>query len=282
MKQFKFSGYGGLGLRGRHWKHERPAAALLVIHGMGEHSGRYAAMAEYMHEHGISLMSYDLRGHGLSEGKRGLIMSFDELREDARTAVLEISRSYPQTPFFILGHSMGGTILLDFMDGHAAESHTHGMTPLPRGIIVSAPVLGAPGIPPYLMKIAKLLSAFAPRLTMNTRLDSDSLSRDANVCQQYRDDPLVHERACVRLSGELESAQKRIFMGAMKLGTAMLLSYGSQDALVPRAPLERFFAAAGGQDKTFHIFDAAFHELHNDIIRDEVCSLYAEWILKRA
>jgi len=281
MEQFKFSGYGGLKLCGRHWKTEHPQAVLLIIHGMGEHSGRYATMGEYLREHGISVFSYDLRGHGLSGGKRGLIMSFDEFREDVRLAVSQMSQSYPTAPFFIMGHSLGGTILLDFMDARADNSQTPMRTVLPRGIIVSAPALGAPGIPPYRIKIAKLLSALAPRLIMNTGLDSNSLSRIADVCQQYRDDPLVHGKACVRLSGELESAQKRIFMGAERLRTAMLLSYGSEDNLVPRAPLERYFAAAGAQDKTFRVFDGAFHELHNDSIRDEVYSLYYKWILER-
>jgi alpha-beta hydrolase superfamily lysophospholipase len=222
-----------------------------------------------MREHGISVMAFDLRGHGLSEGKRGLVLSWKEFREDVRAAAAEMSRRNPTLPLFILGHSLGGAIVLDYIQDAEIK---------PRGAVISAPALGTPGISPLLLAVAGMLSAVAPRLVFSTGLDSDAISSIPEECQKYRDDPLVHGKACVRLSTELKAAQNRIFERAASMITPLLLTHGSADRIAPLEPVEEFFRAAGSGDKTLKVIEGAFHEIHNDTTREEVYRLYSGWI----
>ena len=204
MEQFHFPGFDGLNLFGWYRPADKPAAVLMIIHGIGEHSLRYTGMAEYFAGRGISVMAWDLRGHGRSDGKRGLVLNWKEIREDTRSAVNEVLKRSQGRPLYIFGHSLGGTIALDFV---------RSAVPLPAGLIISAPALGTPGLSPLLLFIAGILSAVTPRLTMNTGLDSDLLSREKDECRRYREDPLVHGKACVRLSTELKSAQRGSLKG---------------------------------------------------------------------
>ena len=273
MEEFTFGGFGSLKLRGLHSDAAGPSAALLIIHGFGEHGARYAEMASHMNECGISVMTYDLRGHGRSEGRRGAVLDWTEYREDARSAAEVLSRHCPALPTFILGHSMGGTIALDYIQETERT---------PVGAIISAPILGRPGISRLLMAIARMLSAVAPRLPLSAGLDSNALSRIPDECRKYREDPLVHDTGCARLSTELQAVQKRIFDRAATTNAPLLLTYGSADRVAPREPIEEFFRAVGSKDKQLRIFEDAFHEVHNDTIRDEVHRLYSDWIGARA
>ena len=272
MEQFDFYGHQSLKLHGRLWKSDYPQAVLLIVHGFGEHSGRYAELAEYCVSQGISVMAYDKRGHGLSEGKRGLLLSWEEHREDADQASREVSRRFPHLPQFILGHSMGATVALDYVLSSDFK---------PRGLIVSAPALGAPGISPMLLTISRILSAIVPRLILKTGMDVDAISRNPEVCRAYREDPLVHGKASVRLSTELDDVQKRIHGGAGHFVCPMLVTYGSEDRLAPHQPIEKFYTQVGSTDKTLQVFEGAFHELHNDLVKDDVLHLYTNWILSR-
>ncbi len=272
MEQFKISAYESLQLHIRHWALDSPKAVLLIVHGFGEHSGRYSGMAEYFNSRGIAVISYDHRGHGLSEGKRGLLLSWKEFREDLGAVDNEAARLYPTLPLFILGHSLGGTMTLDYIlsSGHS-----------PRGVIISAPALGAPGISPFLLGIAKILTAVTPRLTLSTALDSDSISRDPEECRVYREDPLVHDKASVKLASELSAVQEVIFSRSDNMHCPLLLCYGSEDRIAPHEPIEAFFNRSGSDDKEMKVFEGGFHEIHNDFIREDVYKLYADWMSSR-
>jgi alpha-beta hydrolase superfamily lysophospholipase len=272
MEEFDFTGYKSIRLHGRHWASEKPEAVILIVHGFGEHCGRYAGMAEYYLSRGFSVLSYDHRGHGLSEGKRGLLLSWSEFREDLHAAENEAVKRYPAVPLFILGHSLGGTMVLDYL----ISSDNH-----PRGAIISAPALGTPGISHFLLTAAKILSVIAPGLTLSTGLDSDSISRDPEECRKYREDTLVHDKASMKMGSELTAVQKRIFESAGSLNCPLLICYGSQDTIAPHEPIELIFEKAGSADKELKIFENAFHEMHNDTIRDEVYRVYADWISAR-
>ncbi len=272
MEQYKINGYESLQLFVRHWSLESPKAVLVIVHGFGEHSGRYSGMAEYFNSRGIAVISYDFRGHGLSDGKRGLLLSWKEFREDLRAVDNEAVRLYPTLPLFILGHSLGGTMTLDYV---LSSEHS------PRGVIISAPALGTPGISPFLLGIAKILSAFAPRLTISTALDSDSISRDPEECRKYKDDPLIHDKASVKMSSELTAVQETIFSRSGSMNCPLLLCYGSEDRIAPHEPIESFFNHSGSDDKEMKIFEGGYHEIHNDTIRDDVYKLYADWMSTR-
>jgi len=272
MEEFRIEGYNSQVLLVRQWDVNSPKAVLLIVHGFGEYSGRYGSMAEYFNSRGIAVVAYDLRGHGLSEGKRGLLLDWTEFREDLKAVENEAVRRYPTLPLFILGHSLGGTMSLDYI---LSAEHS------PRGAIISAPALGKPGISPILLGVAKILSFVLPRLTLSAALDSDSISRDPEECRKYREDPLIHDKASMKMSSELSSVQKRIFSSAAEMQCPLLLTYGGQDQIAPLDPIESFLTSAGSEDKELKIFEGAYHELHNDIIRMDVYKLYAGWILAR-
>ena len=272
-KELNFEGYEGLPLHSRVWEPESPRASVLIVHGFGEHGGRYAPVAEEMAASGIAVMAHDNRGHGLSGGRRGLLMEWEEFRGDTDAAAKQLAGLHPTVPMFIFGHSLGGTIALDYI------LNTNS---IPRGAIISAPALGKPGISPVLLAFGKFLTLVAPRMTVHTKLDTESVSRNPEECRLYREVPLVHDFASPKLSSQLGLVQQEIFAQAPHFPCPLLMSYGTADRLAPRKPIEDFFDVAGHSDKDLRIFPDAFHELHNDIIRDEVLKLYIEWILKRA
>ena len=272
MEDFKINGYQSLQLHGMHWAVKSPKAVLLLVHGFGEHAGRYNNMAEYFLSRDIAVISYDLRGHGLSDGKRGLLLSWEEFRGDLQAVDNEVVLRYPAIPLFLFGHSLGGTMILDYILSSSI---------IPRGAIISAPALGTPGISPVLLTFAKIFSVISPGMIVSTALDSDSISRDPEECRKYREDSLIHDKASVKMSTELTAVQKSIFQRAENMICPFLLCYGSQDRVAPHEPIELFFEQAGSDDKKLKIFSDAFHEIHNDIIRDDVYRLYADWILSR-
>ena len=272
MEEIKYRGYQAAQLFGRIWDTESPKAVLLIVHGIGEHCGRYSGMAEYFQAQGIAVLAFDNRGHGLSDGKRGFILQWEEFLEDLKSTVNIVADRYPTVPMFILGHSLGGTIALDYVQKADIP---------PRGVLISAPALGTPGLSPVLIAVAKAMSKFAPGFIVNLGLDSEGISRDPEECRKYRDDPLVHGKACVRISTELSAVQEQIFSRADEFPVPLLITYGEKDSIAPRKPIEDFFEAAGVGDKVLKIFEGGFHEVHNDIIQQDVYQLYSEWILAR-
>jgi alpha-beta hydrolase superfamily lysophospholipase len=272
MEEVRFSGADGTELFGRIWSSKAPRAALLLIHGHGEHGGRYTQMAEYLVKMDMAVFAFDYRGHGLSGGKRGLVLRWNELHEDTHSAVSLLADRFPTIPMFLYGHSLGGTIALEYAVSGGI---------VPRGLIISAPALGTPGISPVILTLGRFLSTVAPRIIMSTGLDSDNISRIPEECRKYREDPLVHDKAAVRMSTELTKAQEQIFAGAGGLLCPILLCYGGEDHIAPRTPIEEFFELVGHEDKALHIFPDAYHEVHNDLIRDEVNRLYGNWIQSR-
>jgi len=272
VEELHFKGHLGISLYGRKWEASAPRACLLIVHGFGEHSGRYSNIARYLCSKGVSVIAFDWCGHGLSGVKRGSILRWEDPWNDLDSAVGLASGLYPDIPLFLLGHSMGATIVLDYVQSSGFK---------PRGMLVSAPALGTPGISRFVLAISKVLALFAPKLKVNVNLDSDALSRNHLECQKYRDDPLVHGKVCVGFGRELAAAQKRIFSRAASVDLPFLLCYGSADLIAPRKPIEDFYVQVEAKDKQLMIFDDAYHELHNDIVRERVYRLYSDWILER-
>ena len=275
----------GTTLHTRVWSASAPRARVVIVHGFGEHAGRYADIATFLADSGVSVIAYDQRGHGRSGGRRGHIRRWTEYRADLRS-VLEVATDGEPIPLFLYGHSLGGTVVLEYtaagLDAPRGDfAFPRGDFAFPRAVIASAPALGTPGISPLLLTISRALSAVWPGLSLDTKLDATAISRDRAIIDGYRADPLVHSIGSTRLGTELSAAQNAVFAAAPVFPVPLLLTYGSADRLAPREPIERLARAAGCQDKNLRVFDGAYHELHNDIIRDEVYALYRDWILDR-
>ncbi|MEM9998571.1 MAG: alpha/beta fold hydrolase, partial [Bacteroidota bacterium] len=185
----------GLTLFTRTWAPELGTvrADVLLVHGIGEHSGRYAHIAAHLMMQGIRVFAYDQRGHGESEGERAYIERFDSLVADLHhvRALVEVQRAEPAgptTPLFLMGHSLGGLVAARYVSAHSSEGLA--------GVILSSPALRT-DVAPLLQKVSGAVARFAPRLR-TVKLDLKALSRDPRVIRNYEEDPLVTSGRGVR------------------------------------------------------------------------------------
>lgn len=272
-KELRIQGSGGLGLYGQVWAPDAEPRALVVItHGHGEHSGRYVNVGIGLSSRGFLVAALDLRGHGRSEGPRGLVMDWGDLHEDLRQFISQFQPEYPGVPLFLYGHSVGGLLSLSYVMQSSNDI---------KGVIASAPVLGKPNIPPILFQISKILSRVYPTFSMATQLDPTALSRDPAVVRAYQDDPLVHNTGTARLGTELVNTTEWVQAHAAELQYPLLLIHGAQDRLVQPADSRRFFDNVITQDKTYMDLPDGFHEPHNDLGKEKVIEAVADWIEAR-
>ncbi len=236
-------------------------AVVCLVHGIGEHSGRYEEAAEVLAAAGISFYTFDLRGHGKSSGKRGhtpsyarLFDNIDRVIATARAAEGESCR------VFVWGHSMGGNIALN---------HVLLRTPLISGVIVTSPYLRLEREPRgFEILIARFMNAVAPSYTRETSLDVRSLSRDPAVVEAYRADPLTHGFISARWFVSARKAAHYALAHAAELRYPLLLMHGSADGITSVAGSREFADSLGGRC-AYREFVGAYHELHNDVVKDE-------------
>jgi alpha-beta hydrolase superfamily lysophospholipase len=269
-QEIKFMGAGEISLFARLWEPKASARALVVItHGHGEHSGRYVHVGRALAERGIAVAALDWRGHGHSEGPRGFVRKWEDYREDLAYLLAELNPTYGSKPHFLYGHSVGGTVSLDYVMHYPDRI---------KGVILSAPSLGKPNIPAILFTISKVLSKIYPTFSMATQLDQTALSRDSEVVKAYQDDPLVHSVGTARLGTELLKTAEWIQEHAPDLQIPLLLIHGAQDRLISPVDSKRFFENAGSKDKTYMELPDGFHEPHNDLDKDVVITRVGDWI----
>ena len=249
-----------------------PRALVLIVHGLGEHSGRYEAVAQQLNGWGFAVRAFDLCGHGLSSGAPGSLPDEYRLLDDLAT-VFDRSRATvaPGLPVVLLGHSLGGLIAARFVSLKLRA--------------VDALVLSSPALDPGLNAFQKLLLATLPKIAPNLRvgngLDANFLSHDAAVVAAYRADPLVHDRICARLALFIAtaSAQTRALAGQWTVPT--LLIYAGQDRLVNPAGSRAFAAQAPASVLTSQCFDALYHEIFNESDPAPVFAALHEWLALR-
>jgi alpha-beta hydrolase superfamily lysophospholipase len=266
----KFTGAGGLELFYQAWQPDTPPRAVIpAVHGLGEHSGRYLNVVNRLAPHGYSLYGFDLRGHGRSAGQRGYINAWEEYREDVRAFLHLVSAQAPGYPLFLLGHSLGGLIALEYVL-HFPERL--------KGMIASSPALAPPNLPPILLILSRILSRIWPTFSINTRLDASTISRDPAVVKAYVDDPLVHGLGTPRLATEAAAATEWTQAHAADLRLPLLLLYGSADKLVPPEGSCVFFEKVTFADRKRIEYPGGYHESFNDIHREQVLDDVKQWL----
>lgn len=266
----------GLTLEAFSWSPPEPRAALLLVHGIGEHCRRYGHLIRTLLDRDVAVLAFDLRGHGLSQGPRVDVDRFDTYLNDLDLAIeAALSRTAP-LPLFLMGHSMGGTILAL----HAIE---RAATPSPvRGRIVSsAAVQLGDDIPAWLQSISRFLGRVLPHMP-TVKLDSAGLSRIAEVAEAYDADPLVnHKGTPARTGAELVEAMKRIQADMGRIHEPILIRHGSADTLCMPAGSQLLYDGVSSTDKTFAVYPGAYHELHNDHDCQANLADLADWIEAR-
>ena len=265
-----FGGAFGLELSWQSWRPEtEPRAALVIVHGFGEHSGRYMNVVNHLLPLGYAVHAFDHRGHGRSPGQRGHIDEWAQFRGDVGAFLRFVGEREPSLPLFLMGHSLGGLIVLEFVL-HSPEGI--------RGAIASGPALAQVGISPALLALGRVMSHIWPKFALDTKLDANLISRDPSVVKVYRDDPLVHSRASARLGAELERAMAWTHAHASGWRTPLLILHGGGDRLVPAQGSRAFFEKIPFPDKELHVYEGGYHEPHNDLQRAEVLADLAGWL----
>jgi alpha-beta hydrolase superfamily lysophospholipase len=272
MKQLEgwYEGTDGLRLYYRAWQPDGPpAAAMVLLHGLGDHSGLYPMVSDYFLPRGVAVRAPDLRGNGRSPGQRGYIGRWRELRDDLRCFLARVREEIPDAPLFLLGNSLGGLLALDF----ALED------PAPlRGVIAIAPPLGALGVPAPLLFLGRVLSRVWPRFSLQTGMDLSGLSRDPAVVDEVLADPLFHRRGTARLSTEVTATIARVQAAAPRFPLPVLVLHGEADRMVPPDGSRAFVARVGHPDKRLIVYPGAYHVLLADLDQDRVLADIAEWI----
>jgi alpha-beta hydrolase superfamily lysophospholipase len=274
MKHTEFTLISGDGLRlyGQIWEPEQvPKAALSLCHGLGEHSGRYRQVAEFLGRYGYTVLAVDLRGHGKSQGRRGHIPSYALVMEDIDAQLKETTRRFPGLPTFLYGHSLGGAFVLNY---------ALRWRPSLAGVIATGPGLRPAFTPPgWKVRLAKALYHIWPALSMNNEVDRRMLSRDPDVVRAYEADPLVHDRLSPRLGIDLLQAGEWAVEHAKGCPLPILIMHGGADGLTSASASQQF-AKAAGDLCTFKIWPGLFHEIHNEPERNDVLMFMVGWLEK--
>lgn len=267
---------GGIRLAGRAWYAPSPRAILAIVHGIGEHSGRYAALASDLVAARVTVVALDLPGHGDSAGARGDMRSWTTVRDQAIAAMFAAPASVPgqpgRAPRVLLGHSMGGLMALDYTLAHPREL---------AATVVSAPALSSTMPPWWKLALANVARVTAPSMGFPTALDTNGpggISRDPEVMRHRDADPRTHDRISPRLYFDFEEARQRVRREARRLQVPTLLLHGEADRLVDAAGTREFAAASPRGMARLVTYRDSWHELFNDLDRDTVVRDVIGWL----
>ena len=256
----------------RSWLPEQPDRVLVLVHGFGEHSGRYEGLAAWFAARGIAVHAYDHSGHGLSDGRRGHIERFDDFLDDLGAFLETVQSEHASLPCTLVGHSMGGLIAAAFARERA---------PKVDRIVTSGPLLAmAPGSGGGRLRRARALRLLWPAFTTRVAIAPDALSRDPEVGRAYLDDPLVHSKATVSLAVALGDGVRRTAAGGGALQLPILMLHGGADVLCPAAASEAFFAAVTTKGSALQIYPELRHEIFNEPEREAVYQDILAWWLE--
>lgn len=269
----------GLPLHLRQWAAPLPArGTVLLVHGLGEHIGRYAHVAAALNGAGWHVLGYDQRGHGASGGARGALAAADSLLADLAEVVGRARGSHPG-PLVLLGHSMGGLVAARFVAEGLAPA------PAPWARPVEALVLSSPALDPGMNAVQKLLLALlgplAPDLALGNGLKPEWVSREPAVVQAYRTDPQVHDRVTPRLVRFIVDAGLAVREAAPRWAVPTLLLYAGADRCVAPAGSAAFAAAAPAAVLQSRRYDPLAHEIFNEPEREQVLADLTRWLEPR-
>lgn len=258
-----------------YWQKWSPAgaakASVVIVHGLGEHGGRYAHVANVLTVAGCAVYAMDHRGHGRSGGKRAFVDRFAHVVADIDQVVDMAIKELPKKPVFLLGHSMGGALSLSYALKHGDKL---------KALILSGPAVALDGAPPMMKPIAKALSVIAPGLGMFS-VAPELVSRDASVVADYMKDPLVmHAKVPARTLGEIVNFVEMLPAALPRLELPLLALHGRDDKLAGVAGSERVVKHASSKDKTLKVYDGLYHEIFNELPADRAIVLkdLTDWI----
>ena len=243
-------------------------AVVCLVHGLGEHSGRYRHVADVLARAGYVTLTFDKRGHGRSPGPRGHAPNYDILLDDMERLLEEASRRYPQAPRFLYGHSMGGNLVINYALRRRPQL---------AGVVATSPWLRLAGEPSKVrLLMAQVMDLLAPSLGMSSGLDAEAISSDPDEVEAYRNDPLVHDRISPRLGMSLLDSAQWALEHAEEFPLPLLITHGGGDRLTSAKASAEF--AERADDCTFKLWEELHHETHNEPEKEEVLALMVNWL----
>lgn len=245
-------------------------AVLLLVHGAGEHAGRYNNVVNHFVPLGYAIYGLDHIGHGKSDGEREVIERFEDYTEPLKTFYKMIAGWQPGKPVFIYGHSLGGLVTSFLLLDHQEDY---------KGAILSAAPTKVPErISPFTVALGKFLSSVAPKAGL-LPLEPSHVSRDSSVVEAYINDPLVfHGKMPARLSAEMLRAMIRVSGEAKKISLPMLIIQGSEDKLIDPGGSRMLYEQSSSTDKTIKFYEGFYHEVHNDPGCEVMFKELEEWL----
>lgn len=275
MKNFeaKLKSKDGLDLFVHGWEPDtQPKAVVALIHGLGEHIGRYEHVAQAMTGAGYALVGFDLRGHGKSGGTRGHFPSLDAVMQDIKDFFNFLTTRYPSLPQFLYGHSLGGLLVLTY----ALKNKTS-----LKGVVATGAGLRSP-IHEQKMKIlmAKVLGSLAPSALIASGLETAAISRDPKIVDIYTHDPLVHDRISLAFGKAGLDATDYVWKHAEEFSVPLLIMHGSADRIAYPHGSEDFskLASRNNRDITLKLWEGLYHEVHNDPEKEQVIQFMIDWL----
>lgn len=249
-----------------------------LVHGLGEHSGRYCKVVKALTAAGYAVFGFDNQGHGKSEGQRGHINRWQDYRDNTHRFLQLVRRQEATAPLFLMGHSLGGLIVLDCV---LRKAHSPGFKALKlQGIIVSAPPIEPVGstVSQARILMARLLSGLFPRLSLKMGLDECALSRDQAIANQVAEDPLIHPYVTLRWGTETLKTIAWVKAHISQLKLPILLTHGEADPIVTPDGSRDIFNRIPTDDKTLTIYPGSYHEPHNDLDAEIVVTDLVNWL----
>ncbi|WP_299710331.1 alpha/beta hydrolase [uncultured Tenacibaculum sp.] len=253
---------------GQYWKPQEYKAIVIILHGLGEHSGRFSHVAEELVKHDYAVIAFDHYGHGKTEGKRGHNPGYEYVMDSITAFTQQTENVLGEFPTYLYGHSMGGNAVLNFM---LSRDNTI------KGVIATSAFLKLAFEPPkWKIKLGKMLQKIAPSLTLDNEVDASFISRDENEVKRYINDPLVHSRVSPNFSLAFIDKGNYAIENASKLKVPGLLLHGTDDKLISYLGSEQF--ANNNDIIQLKLYKDAYHELHNDLCKEETINDIITWL----
>lgn len=246
--------------------------AIVLVHGLGEHVGRYKEIAQFLTSRGCAVYGMDLRGHGRSPGKRGHA-DYNLLLKDLSELVQYVQRQHPGLPIMLYGHSMGGNIAINYlleMPGAAEKL---------QEVILSSPWLRL-NIPvsPVVVQLCRFTEKIYPSFTQSNKLNADWLSKDPAAVKAYREDPLVHDKISASLFYQVHRYGKRALLKAAEISLPLLVMHGTEDAITSCHTSKEL--AEKAPQSQWKPWEGLRHEPHHEVEKREVMHFVWEWMSK--
>jgi acylglycerol lipase len=263
-------GFTGVNIYYRQFTTEDANKAVIVVHGFGEHSGRYQNLVQYFSGKQTNFYLFDNRGHGQSSGQRGHVNNFNDYLDDLNVFIKKVREQEPDSELFILGHSMGGCIA-----AHYLIKRNHDFT----GAILSAPGFQiAAQIPTVKKVLGNALSHLIPTFSLSTDLNTNDLSHDNTEVEAYKNDPLVHGQASSRWFTQFVDAGQFAIANAHYVQCPVLIIQGDEDKIIAPSGAEEFYQNLTIEDKEFHWLNGFYHEPFHETKKEVAFQIIEEWL----